>query len=58
MTFNLKINMDNDAFVESRAHEVSRILSKLVAGMNSLEDQDAGILKDANGNTVGTWEVA
>jgi hypothetical protein len=42
--------MDNDAFGYDASTEVSGILWDLVPG-------DIGKLIDANGNTVGEWEV-
>lgn len=54
-TFTLKINCDNDAFVESRADEVANILRQLVDALTSPVscDIDTYTLRDSNGNAVG-----
>ena len=48
----IKIDMDNDAFVDDPAYEVKRILWDQV--VHQTLDEDTGIiLKDINGNSVG-----
>lgn len=60
MDFILKINTDNEAFSGSPGRELSRIMRKLASRIEDgiLDDQaSAGRLMDANGNTVGEWEI-
>jgi hypothetical protein len=57
VTINININMDNDAFGTNstdRAEEVKRILK---VAMNKFEGSDDIILRDYNGNKVGTLTV-
>ncbi len=51
-TFELRINLDNDAFADNCSYEIARILREAA---DLIEDQYAvnGTLRDINGNTVG-----
>lgn len=53
----IKINVDNDAFVEGK-YEVARCLSK-VAGeiIDGGLVNSTGIIRDQNGNRVGQWDI-
>ena len=56
MEFNLKINVDNDAY-RSQAVQYQLIdnLNEIIA---KLEDSwDYGTVKDVNGNAVGEWSL-
>lgn len=56
MTFRLEIHCENAAFGDDaleRCMEVARILRALSYDM--LAKDDAGKLRDLNGNTVGEW---
>lgn len=61
MTFNLTVNMDNDAFQDHA--ELSRIIRKLcetyvlLDAVRGKEPDPTGKLMDSNGNTVGSWEI-
>lgn len=66
MTFKLSINMDGDAFhcntpdcKSCHGLEVKRIIREfaMTRPLYDLRTGDNGNLKDANGNTVGKWEV-
>lgn len=59
MTFKLEIHCDNAAFGDAaleRCMEVARILRALSYDM--LAKDDAGRLRDRNGNTVGEWSFS
>jgi len=57
-SFSIKINLDNDSFVENE-RELSSILEKLserfLCGFNNYE---TGILFDSNGNRVGEFIIS
>jgi hypothetical protein len=53
-TFDLTFEMDNDAF--SDEGEVRRILERVSAAYE--EGLSGGIIRDANGNNVGSWVIA
>ncbi len=60
MRINLMFGTDNDAFREDPCAEVSRILKELAADIGSrtdLKHGDAIIVRDANGNRVGVFDV-
>lgn len=58
MNFTLTINCDNAAFEHSPTAEIASILHRTVADIQSgVEVGDTGTLRDANGNTVGRWQV-
>lgn len=52
--FSLYIEMGNDTLMD-RA-DISEILKQLSIDLNYKLNQDAGIIRDANGNKVGSWE--
>lgn len=56
MEFNLKINVDNDAYHNQYIqHQLIDNLKDIIA---KLEDAcDWGSVKDINGNTVGEWSI-
>jgi hypothetical protein len=57
---NIKINLDNDAFVESK-FEVARCLSKVAGEILDTPGKgcvnSSGIIHDSNGNNVGQWDI-
>jgi hypothetical protein len=56
MEFNLKINVDNDAYKnQAIQYQLIDNLKDIIA---KLEDAcDWGTVKDVNGNTVGEWSL-
>jgi hypothetical protein len=56
MEFNLKINVDNDAYRnQAIQYQLIENLKDIIA---KLEDaNDWGIVRDVNGNTVGEWDI-
>jgi hypothetical protein len=59
-TFKLSINMENDAFAENPGEEVARILRDVanrVEGHPHFSKGHSQPLRDANGNTVGNFDV-
>lgn len=60
MELRIKIDMENAAFEDNgRGHETARILRELAASFeyNGVNGGDNDKLRDANGNTVGRFEV-
>lgn len=56
MEFNLKINIDNDAY-RNQAIQY-QLIDNLKDIISKLEDaNDWGTVKDVNGNTVGEWSL-
>jgi hypothetical protein len=56
MEFNLKINVDNDAY-HSQAVQY-QLIDNLKDIISKLEDAwDYGTVKDVNGNSVGEWSI-
>lgn len=55
MEFTLSIDMDNDAFTDDPNAEVARILRKTAQRIAT--GRDGGFAMDANGNSVGAWEI-
>lgn len=55
MRFTLSIDTDNDAFTPDPGPEVARILAKLAEHVADSGANNAGTLRDVNGNLVGTW---
>lgn len=65
MRFTLEIKMDNAAFQNDPMGELAQCIKEVAEGLldNSAEgwrptNRIHGNIKDANGNTVGEWEVA
>lgn len=56
MKFSMTVDMDNEAFSDSWSLELSRILAAVQKKVYSM-DGASGTIRDANGNTVGSWEV-
>lgn len=56
MTFSLNFNDDSDAFEDGNGGwtEISRILGDLAVRIDHLASVD-GVIRDFNGNTIGTW---
>jgi hypothetical protein len=56
----IKINLDNDAFVESK-FEVARCLAKVAGEILDTPGQgcvnSSGSVRDVNGNRVGQWDI-
>lgn len=56
----IKINVDNDAFVEGK-YEVARCLSKVAGDILDTPGQglvnSTGFIRDSNGNRVGQWDI-
>lgn len=57
MKIKIEINCDNAAFDESLSIETISILSKLAEKLTHTNIFDVAILRDSNGNAVGTFEV-
>lgn len=59
MHFQLSIDIGNEAM--QTAQDIGLALSDLGARLQSFDDDNwtgtAGLVKDINGNKVGTWEV-
>jgi len=57
--FTLRIDTDNDAFsADEGRDEVARILRNLAEILwTKGPGDDTGLLRDVNGNTVGTWTM-
>lgn len=55
--FKLQIKTDNAAFENSAADEIARILERLANDLRDSADTAAGKLRDANGNTVGSYKL-
>ena len=55
MKFTLKIDMDNNAFSVMPEYQIKRCLE--IAATQITEGKTNSILFDANGNTVGYWEI-
>jgi len=55
MDFKLNLNMDNAAFDEHVAEPLREIFGDIIA-LIAMGNQ-SGNAVDANGNTVGTWEI-
>lgn len=58
MKFTLTIELGNDAMQDS--NDVAAALHTVASylrGSGSWDDIDAGMVRDDNGNTVGSWEV-
>lgn len=53
--FECSVNMDNAAFEGYPPAELARILREMIKNIEY--DDDGGILKDINGNTVGEWFI-
>ena len=53
--FQMNVELDNDAFAESLASELARILQVAVHGVH--DGRESGLCIDANGNSVGQWVV-
>jgi hypothetical protein len=55
--FTLSIRIEGSELVDdptSRAQGIARMLREVAAKVEA--DQESGIIKDINGNTVGSWE--
>ena len=62
MMLTIKINMDNDDLVlgfegSSRSQAVKQIINDALKNKITTGEIGVGALVDANGNTVGYWEV-
>jgi len=55
MKVTLKINLDNDAFVDNRTKEIKRILLDIIDRIDNIDD--IIFLRDINGNSVGKFEI-
>lgn len=54
----VKVKTDNDAFAEDNGgpgEECARIMRRIADSLD--EGYTSGLCVDANGNTVGSWEV-
>lgn len=51
----LKIETDNDAFSGNGEEEVARLLRNVAARV--ADGQTEGLIRDANGNTCGSFEL-
>lgn len=59
MEFRLTITLGNDAMRTSQdvADALQQVRTKISGYPSYFESDTSGTIKDANGNTVGTWEV-
>jgi hypothetical protein len=58
MRFECSIDMSNDAFVEAKHFELSKILKHIANDVQDREDNiRAAIIRDTNGGKVGTWKI-
>jgi hypothetical protein len=56
MEFNLKINVDNDAYRnQAIQYQLIDNLKDIIAKLE--EGCDWGIVRDVNGNQVGEWDI-
>jgi len=55
MSFKLNFNCDNDIFRINPETEISRILIDIA--QETLLGKTFGNIQDANGNTIGSWEI-
>ena len=56
MEFNLKINVDNDAYYNQHIrYQLIDNLKNVIATLEVAEDW--GTVRDINGNTVGEWSL-
>lgn len=53
MTFSLEIEMGNDAMM--RASDVAKALREVATTLENERTRKEGRIRDANGNTVGSW---
>ncbi len=57
--FTLTISTDNAAFEDGAGPELARILAEFADDLpDVLPHERDGKLRDANGNTVGTWSLS
>lgn len=54
----IKFTTDNAAFEENREEECARILRAIADKLTSGQFMDSNIVRDINGNTIGTWSIA
>ena len=58
MKFECNINMDNDAFVDTKHFELSNILKSIANNVQDREDNiRSQIIRDTNGNKIGNWKI-
>lgn len=57
MTFDLHIDLDNDAFDLDTSGELARILLAIAQSVASGSHRNGGAVRDVNGNTVGSWRI-
>jgi hypothetical protein len=55
--FVLEIDTGNSAFGDTPQYEVARLLRKVADRLSYGSDNDDGTVLDANGNSVGSWEL-
>lgn len=53
--FKLSIKTDNEAFADYPADEIARILADVAERV--ADGEMSGAIRDANGNTVGSYET-
>lgn len=54
MTLSVRIDLDNDEFSGTGCNAVRRVFEQVVHGLAL--GRDSGMLRDSNGNTVGSYE--
>lgn len=53
--FKLSIETTNEAFADDPNEEIARLLEK--AAQRVRDGYQSDLLRDANGNTVGSWSI-
>jgi hypothetical protein len=60
MKMTVEIEMDNAAFEDNQGGEAARILRAVASDVQdspTLSGTVGGVLRDANGNAVGKWDI-
>ena len=55
VSFNLEIDSGNDALIEEPQVQIGRILEDIKRTIG--DGYDSGMVRDSNGNRVGTWKL-
>ena len=55
MEMKISFNMDNAAFEGDPAHEVTAILTRILARVE--DGMTTASISDSNGNKIGQWEI-
>ncbi len=55
MKFELKFNMDNDAFISTPETEIKLIFEEIIIDIQN--NKTTGAINDSQGNTIGYWTI-